>query len=89
MFNGVGFTPGKLDLDPGRSTGISRQRSTNPDDYIAADDAARQQFMKQTGYPKGRPGFVVMYKTAICDGGVDEPSNMRWRKVQNSRPRQN
>ncbi len=37
--------------------------------------------MKQTGYPNGRPGYVVDHIIPLECGGADDPSNMQWRTV--------
>jgi hypothetical protein len=42
---------------------------------------ARQEFMRLTGYPKGRPGYVVDHVRALCVGGADEVGNMQWQTV--------
>jgi len=34
--------------------------------------------MKQSGYPNGRPGYVVDHKVPLKRGGSDTPSNMQW-----------
>lgn len=43
--------------------------------------AAKHQFMKKTGYPNGRPGYVVDHIMPLCRGGADLPSNMQWQTV--------
>jgi hypothetical protein len=44
-------------------------------------DSARRTFMKSTGYPKGRPGYVVDHVVPLACGGPDSPSNMQWQSV--------
>lgn len=34
--------------------------------------------MKQTGYPHGRPGYVIDHIIPLANGGRDDPSNMQW-----------
>jgi hypothetical protein len=43
--------------------------------------AARNEFMKQTGYPNGRPGYVIDHIVPLECGGTDVPSNMHWLTV--------
>ena len=40
--------------------------------------SAKKQFMKQTGYPHGRPGYVVDHIVPLNRGGADSSSNMQW-----------
>ena len=44
-------------------------------------DAAKSTFLKQSGYPKGRPGYVVDHIVPLACGGADTPSNMQWQTV--------
>ena len=39
---------------------------------------ARHEFEVQSGYPHGRPGYVVDHIIPLACGGPDEPSNMQW-----------
>jgi hypothetical protein len=48
---------------------------------IIRSQAARDQFMRQTGYPHGRPGYVVDHIVPLECGGADSPSNMQWQTV--------
>jgi hypothetical protein len=45
---------------------------------IKRDPNARYSFMKQTGYPHGRPGYVIDHIKPLKKGGCDCPSNMQW-----------
>jgi len=49
-------------------TGTTTKRSSS----------ARYKFMKQTGYSKGRPGYIVDHIIPLACGGSDDPSNMQW-----------
>jgi hypothetical protein len=41
--------------------------------------------MKQTGYPKGRKGYVVDHIVPLECGGADVPSNMLWQTVADAK----
>jgi hypothetical protein len=43
--------------------------------------AARARFLRQTGYPHGRPGYVVDHIVPLECGGADTPANMQWQTV--------
>lgn len=45
---------------------------------IKRSSTAKHDFMKQTGYPHGRPGYVVDHIIPLKKGGCDCPSNMQW-----------
>jgi len=40
--------------------------------------AARKEFMRKTGYPHGRPGYIIDHVKPLCKGGPDTPENMNW-----------
>ncbi len=55
--------------------------STAPRDNkgrIQRSAAARHAFARQTGYPHGRPGYVIDHIVPLACGGLDAPSNMQW-----------
>jgi len=52
---------------------------------IARSSAARREFMKETGYPNGRPGYVIDHVVALKRGGVDSPSNMQWQTKEEAK----
>jgi hypothetical protein len=37
-------------------------------------------FLKASGFPNGRPGFVVDHVLPLCAGGADAPSNMQFQE---------
>jgi hypothetical protein len=45
---------------------------------ILRSEKARKAFEKQTGYPHGRPGYVIDHIKPLKEGGADNPSNMQW-----------
>jgi hypothetical protein len=48
---------------------------------IARSQAARHAFERQTGYPSGRPGYVIDHIRPLACGGADAPSNMQWQPI--------
>ena len=52
---------------------------------IKRSAVARKEFMKETGYPKGRKGYVVDHITPLECGGVDAPSNMQWQTAEEAK----
>jgi hypothetical protein len=51
------------------------------DGRIARSETAKRQFERHTGYPKGRPGYVVDHVRPLACGGADAPSNMQWQTM--------
>jgi hypothetical protein len=52
---------------------------------IVRSESAKREFMRMTGYPHGRPGYVVDHITALKRGGSDTPSNMQWQTVSEAK----
>jgi len=48
---------------------------------IKRSAAAKEAFERQTGYPHGRPGYVVDHIKPLACGGSDSPDNMQWQTV--------
>jgi hypothetical protein len=62
--------PRKVD-DPSKADHNKSKRS----------DAARKEFMEESGYPKGRAGYVIDYIIPLKEGGTDASQNMRWKEA--------
>jgi len=52
---------------------------------IHRSQAARLAFMKQTGYPKGRPGYIIDHILPLKRGGCDCPGNMQWQTIADAK----
>ena len=77
---------------PSTPTGAALPRGVSPRAQRSID--ARQAFERQTGYPTGRPGYIVELIVPLSCGGTDTPGNMEWltladvrRKNQSERAR--
>lgn len=75
------------------STSISNQRSSEEATGVQRDnkgkirrnEAAKKTFMKQTGYPHGRPGYVIDHIIPLSRGGKDDPSDMQWQTIADAK----
>lgn len=45
---------------------------------IVRSEASKEAFMRETGFPHGRHGYVVDHIVPLACGGADLPSNMQW-----------
>lgn len=48
---------------------------------ILRSGAAKHAFEVSTGYPHGRPGYVVDHIKPLACGGADDTTNMQWQTV--------
>jgi hypothetical protein len=78
-------TPSKAKSKKSTTSGKSTVAARDSHGGIKRSAAARNDFMKQTGYPKGRKGYVVDHIVPLECGGADAPSNMQWQAVQEAK----
>ncbi len=52
---------------------------------IVRSSTARHEFMVQTGYPHGRPGYVIDHVVPLKRGGSDTPANMQWQTTEEAK----
>jgi len=43
--------------------------------------AVHRAFLKATGFPHGRPGYVADHIFPLCAGGKDAVANLQWQTV--------
>jgi len=77
-----------------REKAAKKPKSTKPSSAAVArdsngrvqrSDAARHAFARQTGFPNGRPGYVIDHIVPLACGGADAPSNMQWQTVADAK----
>lgn len=64
-----------------KAAGVKRDKEGK----IARSEKSKEDFMKKTGYPHGRPGYVVDHIKPLKEGGKDDPSNMQWQTKQDAK----
>jgi hypothetical protein len=47
--------------------------------------AVHRAFLKTTGYPEGRPGWVADHIFPLCAGGKDALENLQWQTIEDAR----
>jgi len=79
----------KIYSSPKSSTSLSKSRTyknypavRDKNGKIKRSESQKREFMKQSGYPKGRPGYVVDHIIPLKRGGCDCPSNMQWQTIK-------
>jgi hypothetical protein len=74
---------------PKYSSSLSKSKTYNnypaerdKDGKLKRSESQKHAFMKQSGYPKGRPGYVVDHVVPLKKGGCDCPANMQWQTIK-------
>jgi len=49
---------------------------------IVRSKEAKKMFKHATGFPTGRPGYVIDHIVPLACGGADLPSNMQWQTIE-------
>ena len=66
----------------GQETGPSKSNANSKaapkSEAYSPSAAAKAQFMRETGYRNGRPGYVVAYRKPLACGGTEDISNLQW-----------
>ena len=71
--------PGVAGQEAGTSKSATNSKPTSKSsEAYSPAAAAKTQFMRETGYRNGRPGYVVAYKKPVACGGAEDTSNMEW-----------
>jgi hypothetical protein len=77
-----GTTRAKTASKP-KQPAVSRARDSRGRFVRSAE--AKRQFMHTSGYPHGRPGYVVDHIYPLACGGADAPSNMQWQTTADAK----
>lgn len=57
----------------------------NTDANCKRSATVKRHFQISTGYPHGRPGYVVDHIIPLACGGIDSVTNMQWQTVQEAK----
>ena len=47
---------------------------------VSRSRALIREFARLSGYPNGRPGYVVDHEIPLCAGGPDTLANLQWQE---------
>jgi len=65
------------------ASGVDRPRDEKG--RFIRSQSARARFMRLTGCPNGRPGYVVDHIIPLACEGPDTPENMQWQTVEEAK----
>lgn len=72
-------------------TAMRSAQSTNPNvkgdknGKIARSESAKHEFMKKSGYPKGRTRYVIDHIVPLKKGGCDCPEKRQWQTIEEAK----
>lgn len=82
-------TPNGESLQAERSEGIHTPdlvvRTRDKAGKLTRSQARRRAFMRATGYPNGRPGYVVDHIVPLACGHADIPAGMAWQTIEEAK----
>jgi len=78
-------TPNKIKETKYSSPSYTYPVERDKNGKIKRSEAAKHNFMKQTGYPNGRPGYVIDHIIPLKKGGCDCPENMQWQTIEDAK----
>ncbi|TMQ55088.1 MAG: HNH endonuclease, partial [Candidatus Eisenbacteria bacterium] len=52
---------------------------------IKRSSEEKKNFERESGYPHGRPGYVVDHIIPLSMGGANDPSNMQWQTKEEAK----
>lgn len=70
-----------------KSDGNSKAAKQKTETY-SATTAAKTQFMRESGYRNGRPGYVVAYRKPLACGGTDDIANLEWLTIAEAKTKE-
>jgi hypothetical protein len=85
MVTGAALEPVPADRVTTLTPNLACHAVTPAGKIVYRSRARRNLFRRMSGYPKGRPGYVVDHIVPLTCGGCDVPSNMQWQTLADSR----
>lgn len=79
---------GSTHLDRGAASAhytISAPGARDSRGQLMRSEAAKNEFLHETGYAHGRPGYVVDHIVPLKRGGCDCPANMQWQTIEEAK----
>jgi hypothetical protein len=75
------------DANTSKAAGDSKNKKKESAAY-STSTAAKTQFMRESGYRNGRPGYVVVYRKPLACGGADDISNLEWLTISEAKAKE-